>query len=489
MLISPLMGPIIAATFGTVIKDNALTKFGIVNELIGILLTTVVGFVFGLIVFNVDDSFSRGEGLTTEMLSRTDIHSLIVGIFIAIPSGAAVAISILGENIGSLVGVAISASLLPPAVNSGLLWALAVMFLCHRDNDTMYNKVIHTNVWSEDQAIELMVAGSISMAVTISNVVCVYAAGTLFLKIKEVAPIVSREQRQFWKHDVKVARDFNNKSDTSGATGGDLTAGGGVLNGTGGTAANNGSILTQKWADEFGDFSTDVERHLGRPAYQQTWSPRTLRHHQFNTYSTQSQERSLEEFEQMYQNLTQATVPASMGRHLSFSGGVGRASSKIYKRNSPPHKYRSLLHDRIFNAAAANQQQQRRASMPFFMTVTASSPPPPPGSASLLARFSHADETTGNKSLALKKPSKCVQTPPSRLINIQEVSSQGSASSVQSLANTSIQSSVIGAASATRTDELHATFDRRAAASHSGSGRKFIVTPAVEDPLMDNRKK
>lgn len=45
------------------------------------------------------------------------LRSLWVGVLIALPSGAGVALSILGGNAGSLVGVAISASLLPPAVN------------------------------------------------------------------------------------------------------------------------------------------------------------------------------------------------------------------------------------------------------------------------------------------------------------------------------------------------------------------------------------
>lgn len=49
------------------------------------------------------------------------MHSLVVGILTALPSGAAVAIAILGENVGSLVGVAISASILPPAVNTVIL--------------------------------------------------------------------------------------------------------------------------------------------------------------------------------------------------------------------------------------------------------------------------------------------------------------------------------------------------------------------------------
>ena len=45
-------------------------------------------------------------------------RALWVGMLIALPSGAGVALSVLGANIRSLVGVAISASLLSPAVNS-----------------------------------------------------------------------------------------------------------------------------------------------------------------------------------------------------------------------------------------------------------------------------------------------------------------------------------------------------------------------------------
>ena len=54
------------------------------------------------------------------------IRGLWVGVLIALPSGAGVALSILGGNAGSLVGVAISASLLPPAVNSVSCMAVAI---------------------------------------------------------------------------------------------------------------------------------------------------------------------------------------------------------------------------------------------------------------------------------------------------------------------------------------------------------------------------
>lgn len=49
---------------------------------------------------------------------RGALRNLVVGAVVALASGAAVALSVLGANQGSLVGVAISASLLPPAVNT-----------------------------------------------------------------------------------------------------------------------------------------------------------------------------------------------------------------------------------------------------------------------------------------------------------------------------------------------------------------------------------
>lgn len=49
---------------------------------------------------------------------RGELRTLWVGCLIALLSGAAVALGILSDNIASLVGVAISTSLMPPAVNA-----------------------------------------------------------------------------------------------------------------------------------------------------------------------------------------------------------------------------------------------------------------------------------------------------------------------------------------------------------------------------------
>ena len=56
------------------------------------------------------------------MESRGVPSGLLMGLAIAFPSGIGVALSISGANGASMVGVAISASLLPPAVNAGMNW-------------------------------------------------------------------------------------------------------------------------------------------------------------------------------------------------------------------------------------------------------------------------------------------------------------------------------------------------------------------------------
>jgi hypothetical protein len=62
-----------------------------------------------------------------EMSSRGGKKSILVGVIIGSVSGAAVTLSVLSENSSSLVGVAISAALLPPMVNAGLSWGVAAL--------------------------------------------------------------------------------------------------------------------------------------------------------------------------------------------------------------------------------------------------------------------------------------------------------------------------------------------------------------------------
>jgi hypothetical protein len=101
-----------------------------------------------------------------------------------------VALSILGNNTSSLVGVAISASLLPPAVNAGICWAHAILIRAGS-----VENISQEDFWK---------IGGISLALTVVNIVCIWVSGILMFAIKEVAP--SKSKSAFWARDIKVAR-------------------------------------------------------------------------------------------------------------------------------------------------------------------------------------------------------------------------------------------------------------------------------------------
>ena len=133
-------------------------------------------------MIRIFQAYGATEWPTREMRSRGDLkywchaalkgelRALWVGVLVAVPSGAGVALSVLGGNAGSLVdilencvnhhkthystcqvGVAISASLLPPAVNAGFFWALSLLVAATGGNVGMYGPkviLIFTNLAS-----------------------------------------------------------------------------------------------------------------------------------------------------------------------------------------------------------------------------------------------------------------------------------------------------------------------------------------------------
>jgi hypothetical protein len=196
MLVSPIMGPVMAVTFGSSIKKprtkeepnkkdtgEYLRDLGFISECLALTLCVLVGFILG--IFSVGFEGSRWSGNdalaldwpTPEMKGRGEWHGMIPGLIIAIFSGFGVAVSFLSENGNSLVGVAISASLLPPAVNFGICIARAM-------------------VSSEDDEVgqlKFFEMGCCSFLLTILNIVCIYfSAYTMFV----------------WKHTIH----YNGKS-------------------------------------------------------------------------------------------------------------------------------------------------------------------------------------------------------------------------------------------------------------------------------------
>jgi hypothetical protein len=128
------MGPILAIAFGSVIMNRKLeTKncpgkmlflTGIQNTFITIVEVWMIGFIQGFIYAPWAREFLWP---TPEMTGRGDPINLLAGILVATASGFVVGVAITGGGINALVGVAISASLLPPIVNCGICCAFAIM--------------------------------------------------------------------------------------------------------------------------------------------------------------------------------------------------------------------------------------------------------------------------------------------------------------------------------------------------------------------------
>jgi len=229
MLVSPLMGPILAIVFGTAVRNRKLVKIGVAREFYCLLICIICGFIFGCVFVT---KFNRTRSMlaittsnnwpTTEMASRTGWSCLVVGLAIAVPSGVGVAISVLGGNSGSMVGVAISASLLPPAVNTGLYWAMAMMSYGFDDSLQQEENSVYSNEtlkqtkdfvfeYAEhgDIPLELFWRGMISLTLTCVNIVCIVMVGVLMLLVKQVTPeSIPQRNASFWKNDILLNKEY-----------------------------------------------------------------------------------------------------------------------------------------------------------------------------------------------------------------------------------------------------------------------------------------
>uniref|UniRef100_A0A1B0GFI0 Uncharacterized protein n=1 Tax=Glossina morsitans morsitans TaxID=37546 RepID=A0A1B0GFI0_GLOMM len=70
MLVSPLMGPVMSITFGTIISDRELMRVGFISLAVGMFLSCLFGFIFGLILGTTEMPWGAGDWPTEEMRGR-----------------------------------------------------------------------------------------------------------------------------------------------------------------------------------------------------------------------------------------------------------------------------------------------------------------------------------------------------------------------------------------------------------------------------------
>jgi uncharacterized hydrophobic protein (TIGR00341 family) len=183
MLLAPLMGPILGLSFGVIIKDRRLVLAGIKNEVFGLAIALIMGVIMGAVLMPL--TFISGwpwPWPTDEMLVRASPWLLALGIVVAAASGAGVALASTRGDIGSLVGVAIAASLMPPAVNSGI--------------NLIYAFLVRVNPLAF--GLHLAISG-LSFLLVLLNILFINLMAMAVFKLKQVAPIKSKSI--FW-HDL-----------------------------------------------------------------------------------------------------------------------------------------------------------------------------------------------------------------------------------------------------------------------------------------------
>ena len=122
----------------------------------------------------------------------------------------------MGGNFGSLVGVALSASLLPPAVNTGLLFSYSLLAVSRstigrhstvsRNGTETFNSLAtlvncttfidndYLPLYSCDMPNEAALLGVYSFIIAVINIACICMMAVLVLLIKKVAPIIPDDE-------------------------------------------------------------------------------------------------------------------------------------------------------------------------------------------------------------------------------------------------------------------------------------------------------
>jgi len=127
MIIAPLLGPIALTVIGTMTPKNVYSRRAITAEIVGLFTIILIGFIVG-IIYRAAGAASdlivlEGESYELNHQITSRIIPSIGDIMFAIASGLAAGIFIIRGESTAIVGVAVAASLCPPAANVGVLLA------------------------------------------------------------------------------------------------------------------------------------------------------------------------------------------------------------------------------------------------------------------------------------------------------------------------------------------------------------------------------
>lgn len=195
MLVSPLMGPIVGIAVGCVVKSGRLVKTAVKCELAGIAVVYIIGILAGIVFspFRGDHAFSFP---TFQMLDRGIPAGILFGAAIAFVSGIGVALSVSQGAVNSLVGVAISAAVLPPICNSGMLLSIGIL-LPIMPQVSFANALNPPSTTAIYKTKDYIIMSLISLTIFVINFLFICITSIIIFKMKKFQPF-SRRPNAIW---------------------------------------------------------------------------------------------------------------------------------------------------------------------------------------------------------------------------------------------------------------------------------------------------
>jgi hypothetical protein len=124
------MGPILGMVMGYRVADFNLFRTGFMNELKMAIVTYLTGCFYGILLGDVSKTYKWPN---SQMMHEGMAFNLVISIIVSAAAGMVLGISLTSAGGNALVGTAISAGLLPPLVNAGMLHAYATFYVYDTD--------------------------------------------------------------------------------------------------------------------------------------------------------------------------------------------------------------------------------------------------------------------------------------------------------------------------------------------------------------------
>eukprot|EP01031_Cornospumella_fuschlensis_P010760 gene10760-13167_t len=123
-------------TMGYRVADFQLFKTGFISEMKMATCTFVCGCFFGMVLGDVGKTYKWPNDA---MMPEGQSFNLVISIIVSAAAGMVLGVSLTATGGNALVGTAISAGLLPPLVNAGMMFSYASIYAPIEDKQRFFD--------------------------------------------------------------------------------------------------------------------------------------------------------------------------------------------------------------------------------------------------------------------------------------------------------------------------------------------------------------